>query len=132
VMVLPTWAKVGAMSAGVGAASMVSGVDAAVAVRVRAGVLSANVNSTDDAAVGGFAPMTTATVVALTCVHDAAAVRELTVAPTLAVHAKAGDEVGAGRGDGAANVGVVPRRWAQCQRAWEQQAWSAASTLRWQ
>ena len=109
---------------------MVSGVDAAVAVR--AGILSANVNSTDDAAVGGFAPMTTTTVVALACVHDAA-VRELAVAPTLAVHAKAGDEVGAGRGDGAANVGgVVPRRWAQCQRAWEQQAWSAASTQRWQ
>ena len=37
--------------------------------------------------------------------HDAAAVRELAVAPTFAVHAKAGDEVGAGRGDGAANVG---------------------------
>jgi len=33
---------------------MVSGVDAAVAVRVRAGILSASVNSTDDAAVGGF------------------------------------------------------------------------------
>ena len=64
------------MSAGVGAASMVSGVDAAVAVRVRAGGLSANVNSTDHAAVGGFAPMTTTTVVALACVHDAAAVRE--------------------------------------------------------
>ena len=43
------------MSAGVGAASMVGGVDAAVAVR--AGILSANVNSTDDAAVGGFAPI---------------------------------------------------------------------------
>ena len=33
VMVLPTWAEVGAVSAGVGAATMVSGVDAAVAVR---------------------------------------------------------------------------------------------------
>ena len=54
------------MSADVGAASMVSGVDAAVAVR--AGILCANVNSTDDAAVGGFAPMTT-TVVALACVR---------------------------------------------------------------
>ena len=119
------------MSAGVGAASMVGGVDAVGAVR--AGILSANVNSTDDAAVGGFAPVTTATVVALAYVHDAAAVRELAVAPTLAVHPRAGDEVGAGRGDGAANVGgVVPRRWAQCQRAWEQQAWSAASTRRWQ
>jgi len=117
----------------VGAASIVSGVDAAVAVRVRAGGFSANVNSTDDAAEGGFAPMTTTTVVALACVHDAAAVRELAVAPTLAVHTKAGDEVGAGRGDGAANVGgVVPRRWTQCQRAWEQQALSAASTQRWQ
>ena len=76
------------MSAGVGAASMVGGVDAVGAVR--AGILSANVNSTDDAAVGGFAPMTTTTVVALAYVQDAAGVPALGVAPTLAVQGSFG------------------------------------------
>jgi hypothetical protein len=43
-------------------------------------------------------------VVALAYVHDAAAARELAVAPTVTVHPKAGAEVGASRGDGAADV----------------------------
>ena len=47
-----------------------------------------NVSCTDDAATGVFAPITTTTVVALAYVHDAAAMPEPAVAPTLAVHAK--------------------------------------------
>ena len=47
-----------------------------------------NVNSTDDAAMGVFAAITTVTVVALAYVQDVAAVPELAVAPTLALHAK--------------------------------------------
>ena len=63
---------------------MVSGVPATVADTVEL----LNVTSTDDAAMGVFAPITTTTVVALAYVHDAAAVPEPAVAPTLAVHAK--------------------------------------------
>ena len=50
-MVPATWAEVGATEAGVGAASMVSGVDAAVAV----GAGFANVNSADDPSLTVFA-----------------------------------------------------------------------------
>jgi hypothetical protein len=56
-------------------------------------------------------------VVALAYVHDAAAARELAVAPTLAVHPKAGAEVGASRGDGAANVGGGGRS-VRCWPTW--------------
>ena len=47
----------------------------------------ANVNSTDDAPTGVFAPITTVTDVVLTTVHDMAAVPLLGVTPTLAVQA---------------------------------------------
>ena len=63
---------------------MVSGVNATVAVRT--GLVK--VSSTDDAAMGVFAAITTVTVVALAYAQDAAAVPEPAVAPTLAVHAK--------------------------------------------
>ena len=48
-----------------------------------------NVTSTDDAAAGVFAPITTTTVVALAYAHDSAAVLVVaTLLPTLAVHAE--------------------------------------------
>ena len=70
----------------VGAATKVSVVPATVADTAE----FVNVTSTDDAAMGVFAPITTVTAVAFAHVHDAAAVPELGVAPTLAVHAKPG------------------------------------------
>ena len=45
-------------------------------------------NSTDDAPMIGFAPMTTTAVVVFMTVQDVAAVPEMGSAPTLAVHAK--------------------------------------------
>ena len=72
------------MDMAVGAATMVSGVFATVADTAEL----VNVSSTDDAATGVFAAITTVTVVALAYVQDAAAVPEPAVAPTLAVHAK--------------------------------------------
>ena len=71
------------MEVAVGAATMVSGVPATVADTAEL----KNVNSTDDAAMGVFEPMTTTTVVADAYVHDVAAVPPLATAPTLAVHA---------------------------------------------
>ena len=71
------------MDVAVGAATTVSGVPATVADTAE----FVNVSCTDDAATGVFAPITTTTVVALAYVHDAAAVPEPAVAPTLAVHA---------------------------------------------
>ena len=70
------------MEAAVGAATMVSGVFATVAVTAEL----VKVSSTDDAAMGVFAPMTTTTVVADAYVHDVAAVPPLATAPTLALH----------------------------------------------
>ena len=72
------------MDVAVGAATTVSGVPATVADTAEL----VNVNSTDDAAMGVFAAITTVTVVALAYVQDAAAVPEPAVAPTLAEHAK--------------------------------------------
>jgi hypothetical protein len=48
------------------------------------------VNSTDDAAMGVFSPITTTAAVTFATVQDVAAVPELGVAPTLAVHLKPG------------------------------------------
>ena len=45
-------------------------------------------NSTDDAPMSGFPPMTTTAVVAFVTVQEVAAVPEMGLAPTLAVHAK--------------------------------------------
>ncbi len=47
-----------------------------------------NFNSTDDAPMSGFPPMTTTAVVAFVTVQEVAAVPEMGLAPTLAVHAK--------------------------------------------
>jgi hypothetical protein len=49
-----------------------------------------NFNSTDDAAMGVFSPITTTASETLATVQDVAAVPELGVAPTLAVHSKPG------------------------------------------
>jgi len=72
------------MEVAVGAATMVSGVFATAAVTAEL----VKVSSTDDAAMGVFAPMTTTTVLADAYVHDVAAVPPLATAPTLALHAK--------------------------------------------
>ena len=72
------------MAVAVGAATMVSGVLATVAVTAEL----VKVSSTDDAAMGVFEPMTTTTVVADAYVHDVAAMPPLATAPTLALHAK--------------------------------------------
>ena len=82
VMVLPTYADAGAMEVAVGSALTVSVVPATVATLAP----FVNVTSTDDAAAAVPAPITTVAEVALTYVH-VAAVPELGVAPTFAVHA---------------------------------------------
>ena len=84
VMVLLRKADTGAIKLTVGAATMVSGVPATVAERPE----FVNVTSTDEAAIGVSAEITTIIAVAVAHVHDVAAVPELGVAPTLAVHAK--------------------------------------------
>ena len=81
VMVLLAYAEVGAMEPAVGSAVTVSGVPATVATLAP----FVNVTSTDDAAAGVPAPITTTTVVALAYAH-AAEVPVLGVAPPFAVH----------------------------------------------
>ena len=70
------------MEAAVGAPTTVSVVPPTVAATPE----FVNFTSTDDAATGVVAPITTTTVVALPYAHDVASVPELGVAPTLAVH----------------------------------------------
>jgi hypothetical protein len=82
VMVLLTYAEVGAMETAVGFALTFRDVPATVAILLP----FVNVTSTDDAPTGVVAPITTVTELALTYVH-AAAVPKLGVAPTFAVHA---------------------------------------------
>ena len=79
--VLLAYADKGAIEAAVGTALTVSVVPATVATLAP----FVNVTSTDDAAAGVSAPITTTTVVALAYVH-VAEVPVLGVAPTFAVH----------------------------------------------
>ena len=73
VMVLPAYAAVRSMLVAVGLATMLSGVDGTVATLPP----FANVNSTDDAALGVFAPTTMTTVISLVTLQDVARVPEL-------------------------------------------------------
>ena len=82
VTVIPRYAEMGEIPVAVGAATTVSVVPATVATLAPL----VNVTSTDDAAAAVPAPITTVAEVALTYVH-VAAVPELGVAPTFAVHA---------------------------------------------
>jgi hypothetical protein len=83
VMVLPTYAAVGAMEVAVGSAETVRGVPFTVATSS-----FSNVSCTEDAPVGVPAPMTTVTVVALTYVHDVAAVPFAGAEPTFAMQSR--------------------------------------------
>ncbi len=75
------------MDVAVGVARITRGVPS-TAIEISATLIFVNVNCTDDALAGVPAPTTMTAVVALTTEQDEAAVPELGVAPTLALHAK--------------------------------------------
>ena len=73
VTVLPTYADVGVTAVAVGGSTIRSGVPPTVALAPP----FAKVNSTDDAALGVFAPTTMTTVISLVTLQDVARVPEL-------------------------------------------------------